>query len=251
MTRLCTEFRNNSDYIYNWFESKRNVKEESFTDWMLYNLSQKLANFNYREYTRHEENAISGADFDFWLIENSNYLVFRIQAKKLKRTGNHFNAITYPNQTSDQIDLLISSSNLPIRPFYLFYNNDTYNSRCDRHNTGTLLASAQEIQNTLLTGSNTSISRQQLTNLCIPLECLFCCPLSSHLENKLQGISEVVRQYFPTSKIDGYQSDGLPDYVRDALNKEISNERWTELYGQINENKVRYIAVIDLKYNEK
>lgn len=251
MTRLCTEFRNNSDYIYNWFESKRNVKEESFTDWMLYNLSQKLVNFNYREYTRHEENTISGADFDFWLIENSNYLVFRIQAKKLKRTGNHFNAITYPNQTSDQIDLLITSSSLPIRPFYLFYNNDTFNARCDRHNTGTLLASAQEIQNTLLTAGNTRITRQQLTNLSIPLECLFCCPLSSHLNNRLQGISEVIRQYFPTTEIESYQSDGLPDYVKDALNKEISNEQWSERYGQENKNKVRYIAVIDLKYNEK
>src|SRR5690554_5240427 len=232
MTSNCREFRNNSDYIYKWFESKRNVKEESFTDWMLFNLSQNLPNFNYREYSRHEENATSGADFDFWLVENSNYLVFRIQAKKLKRTGNHYNPITYPDQTSNQINLLISSSILPIRPFYLLYNNDTYNSRCDRHNTGTLLASAQEIQNTLLTGGNTHITRQQLTNLSIPLECLFCCPLSSHLGNKLQGISEVIRQYFPTTDINGYQSDGLPDFVKDVLNKEISNEQWAEKYGQ-------------------
>lgn len=251
MTRMCEEFRNNSDYIYNWFESKRNVKEESFTDWMLYNLSQNLPNFNYREYTRHEENVTSGADFDFWFVENSNYLVFRIQAKKLKRTGNHYNTITYPNQTSDQINLLISSSNLPIRPFYLLYNNDTYNARCDRHQTGTLLASAQEIQNTLLTVDNTNITRQQLTNLSIPLECLFCCPLSSHHDNRLQGIADVIREYFPRTNIESYQTNGLPDFVKDALNKEISNEQWTEMYGQRNENKVRYIAVIDLKHKDE
>jgi hypothetical protein len=223
------------------------VKEESFTDWMLFNLSQNLPNFNYREYTRHEENAISGADFDFWLIENSNYIVFRIQAKKLMRTGNHYSAMTYPGQTSNQINLLISSSSLPIRPFYLFYNNVTFNAKCNRHNTGTLLASAQEIQNTLLTASNTRISREQLTNLSIPLECLFCCPLSSHMNNRLQGIFEVIRQYFPTTEIEGYQSEGLPEYVKDALNKEISNEQWTERYGQDDKNKVKYIAVIDLK----
>lgn len=250
MTRNCREFRNNSDYIYKWFESKRNVKEESFTDWILFNLSQKLPNFNYREYTRHEENAISGADFDFWLIENSKYLVFRIQAKKLLRTGNHYKAITYPDQTSNQINLLISSSSLPIIPFYLFYNNDTFNAKCDRINTGTLLASAKEIQNTLLTVDNTRISRQQLTNLSIPLECLFCCPLSSHLNNRLEGISDVIRQYFPITKIEGYQSDGLPDYVKDALNKEISNEQWTERHGQYNKNKVKYIAIIDLNYSK-
>lgn len=251
MTSNCREFRNNSDYIYKWFQSKRNVKEETFTDWMLFNLSQNLSNFNYREYTRHEENATSGADFDFWLIENSNYLVFRIQAKKLMRSGNHYKTITYPNQTSNQINLLISSSSLPIRPFYLFYNNNTFNARCSRYNTGTLLASAQEIQNTLLTEGNTRLSRQKLTNLCIPLECLFCCPLSSHPNNRLQGISDVIRQYFPTTVIEDYQSDRLPNYVKDALNKEISDEQWIERYGQNNKNQIKYIAVIDLKFNEK
>ena len=250
MTRLCREFRNNSDYIYNWFESKRNVKEESFTDWMLYSLSKNLPNFNYREYTRHQENASSGADFDFWLVENKNYLVFRIQAKKL-RTGNHYDAITYPRQTLSQINLLIASSNLPIRPFYLFYNNDTYNSRCERLQAGTLLASAQEIQNTFLTAGNTNITRQQLLNISIPLECLFCCPLSPDSDNRLGGISNVIGRYFPSAKVDDYQLDGPPDFVKDALNKEISNEKWIEMYGQVNENKVRYIAVIDLKYKSE
>jgi len=37
----------------------------------------------------------------------------------------------------------------------------------------------------------------------------------------------------------------------DALNKEISNEQWTEKHGQENKNKVRYIVVLDLEYKDE
>lgn len=253
MTKACKEFRDTSEYIFNWFAAKQNVKEESFTDWFLYNLSQRLPIFKYVEFNRHEEGSISGADFDFWIIGKTSSISLRIQAKKLKRKGNHYDAIAYPSGTKSQINLLLSSSFKPFRPFYLFYNNDINSGRCSNHLSGTLLIDANEINSIFLAGGKTSVSRQDLLNISIPLECLFCCPLSGgDDQNRLSGVKSVIDTYF--SQIEGENtgySNSIPDFIIDIVNPDLNEEQWKEKYINVIQGNIRYVAVLDLRDENK
>lgn len=254
MKKICDEFRNASDYVFKWFESKQNVKEESFTDWLLYYLSNNLTNFNYREYSRHQENKISGADFDFWIVGVTQHLKFRIQAKKLKKTGNHYDAITYPDQTKHQINLLLSSSRQQARPFYLFYNNSAQSinrSKCGLIRSGTLLIDAAEINSRFLNNGITAITRQDLVSISVPLECLFCCLIGKPSENIFSNVKKIIDIFFPTNTDTSIPNNLIPDYINDITNTDITDEQWQEKSQNKVDDNVRYIALLDLRFEKE
>jgi hypothetical protein len=79
----CQILKASSKYIRAWLAGQPNAKEESLTDWLLYDVSKSSANFLYRAFTRHEEARQTGADWEWWLLLPLHNLRLRIQAKKL------------------------------------------------------------------------------------------------------------------------------------------------------------------------
>ena len=56
-----------SEYIYNWINRQNHVKEESLTDWLLYEISQQCDFIYYQAFSRHEE-AQNGSDWEWWIL---------------------------------------------------------------------------------------------------------------------------------------------------------------------------------------
>lgn len=75
----CRVFISASLCLSEWITAQPFVKEESLTDWLLYRLSKNLPSLKYKEFNRHEE-ARTGADWEWWLIGNSESLCLRVQA---------------------------------------------------------------------------------------------------------------------------------------------------------------------------
>ena len=108
-------FHDVSKYIYDWMKRQQHVKEESLTDWLLYNISQQCNFIYYQAFSRHEESK-NGSDWEWWILtsDNSekrefNAYRFLVQAKKLLPNNNdNFPLISYGNKNGLQIDLLIN-----------------------------------------------------------------------------------------------------------------------------------------------
>ena len=59
-------FHDASEYCYNWLKKQPFVKEESLTDWILYNVSEHNSNVYYKAFTRNEESK-NGVDWEWWI----------------------------------------------------------------------------------------------------------------------------------------------------------------------------------------
>lgn len=119
-----------SEYIYNWINRQNHVKEESLTDWLLYEISQQYDFIYYQAFSRHEE-AQNGSDWEWWILtadENGghkfNAYRFMVQAKKLFPNGkDNYSLISYGNKYGTQVDLLLDSANARnALPIYFFYS---------------------------------------------------------------------------------------------------------------------------------
>ncbi len=65
-------------------KNQPHVKEESITDWLLYDISKNNSNIYYHAFTRNEE-SLNGTDWEWWILTNDIYsniaYRFLIQAK--------------------------------------------------------------------------------------------------------------------------------------------------------------------------
>lgn len=116
-------FHDISNYLYKWMDEQPHVKEESLTDWMLYEISRMARNIKYLSFNRREE-AANGADWEWWALTRDSAYRFSVQAKKLKGAGqDNWPAIIYSNKHAAQIDLLLNvSAGKGSYPLYLFYS---------------------------------------------------------------------------------------------------------------------------------
>ena len=118
-------FHNLSNKMYEWLSKQPNVKEESLTDWLLFELSDICNFIKYYAFTRNEESLI-GADWDWWVLTNSNAYRFRIQAKKLRPDKDNWASFSYGNKNGIQIDLLLDSARKDSAfPLYMLYSTSS------------------------------------------------------------------------------------------------------------------------------
>ncbi len=60
-------FHDCSEYVYTWISRQNHVKEESLTDWLLYEILQRCDFIYYQAFSRHEE-AHNGSDWEWWVL---------------------------------------------------------------------------------------------------------------------------------------------------------------------------------------
>lgn len=126
-------FHECSKYIYDWISKQNHVKEESLTDWLLYEISQQCDFVFYQAFSRHEESH-NGSDWEWWILtedesERHTFCAYRflVQAKKLLPNGkDNYSLISYGNKYGTQVDLLLDSANAKnALPLYMFYSVGT------------------------------------------------------------------------------------------------------------------------------
>ncbi len=120
-------FHTVSKQIREWIYKQPHVKEESLTDWLLYNISSKEKVIHYHTFTRNEESK-NGSDWEWWVIEGKDYVNayrFLVQAKKLlPNDEDNYPKFVYSNKNGFQIDLLLDSAKEKrALPLYMFYSN--------------------------------------------------------------------------------------------------------------------------------
>ena len=115
-------FHGLSRKMHMWLTKQPHVKEESLTDWLLFELSENCDFIKYYAFTRNEESLI-GADWDWWVLTNTNAYRFRVQAKKLRPNKNNWASFSYGNKNDIQIDLLLESAKQDSAfPLYMLYS---------------------------------------------------------------------------------------------------------------------------------
>ncbi len=211
-------FHEISAECYRWLEKQPNVKEETLTDWLLYQASLKSNRVFYKAFTRNEE-AYNGADWEWWILSDNCCGVFAyrllVQAKKLKHSQDNYNSITYGNRNGMQIDLLLSSAvELQALPLYAYYIDSHPDIKeqcinfsfikediirwCENCVNGVYLSSAISIRKQIIEQPKRKITEKELIN------------------NSL-GLS-LLDLLFKENSVD----ENIPSYFFDVLNKHFS-----------------------------
>lgn len=127
-------FHNCSAYIRDWLLQQPHVKEESLTDWLVFEISKENPVIYYQAFSRHEESQ-NGADWEWWILTSdkmsttcsNSFSAYRffVQAKKLLSDGkDNYPNLHYGNKNGLQIDLLTEKARMHHAfPLYMYYSS--------------------------------------------------------------------------------------------------------------------------------
>lgn len=269
-------FHITSKYIYSWLQSQSAVKEESITDWLLFNISQQTDMVYYKTFTRNEE-AFNGSDWEWWIIADGNFGIkayrFLVQAKKIKSKADNYPLLSYSNRNGMQIDLLIKSAeNKNAMPLYAYYscckpdiNNQITNidyisedllKWCQDCLNGCFLASAFAVKNYVFNKPKRIIYDNKLIDRSFGLSLLDSLFIS---ENKsVCKICENLNEHFIHSyKLNNntendrgiiYPLKDIPSYVK-VLIERRDNLDWYENEFHSDIKNLSGVAIIDAREN--
>ena len=258
MTQDCINLKNASLFIRKWIERQKSVKEESLTDWLLYEISEKISGITYHAFTRNEEAETTGADWEWWFIFDRFAYKFRVQAKKIKPYKDNYSSIAYANKYGLQIEKLIEDSNICNSiPIYAFYTSVVDRVRCGNHITdeGVYITGANGLFEKIIISGKRKIDHNDILEETIPLSCMLCCHLVRY--DKGSGYDDFILNYFQTeqntskkelnegNKITG-RYEKIPRYVESLI--ELSKEKipdWWEDEFHNNTQSLNGILIVD------
>lgn len=273
-------FHEPTNTIYNWIKQQPHVKEESITDWLLFELSKRCLNLKYYAFTHHEEKN-NGADWEWWVLTVNYAYRFRVQAKKIKPKADNYPSVCYSNNTGVQIDLLRNDSKSNgAFPLYMFYSGEEQDVAsvllhypcpelqkmvkwCSSCLTGAFLSPAELVYNELLGNPKRRVEASTLLNISLKLSCFDMIFPSSDTET----ISITVEQLLNTlneSQINGhhsfrykynnsnnrYDSNTVPHWLSFISGEKQSNvelSEWFESEYKSQLPNVAGVVVLDLR----
>lgn len=254
---ICEIFKECSSYVNNWMIKQPEVGEETITDWLLFNLSEKIPFLKYKQFSRIEEGRKTGADWEWWFVfSKDKSFAARVQAKKLKKGKDNYSGIAYTNTHGLQIERLIADAQKDgFASFYALYSTeDPKHTMCREEGIhGVFWGEANKLKEEILLKPRKKISEAEILQHTNPIACLFCCPLTF---NSSEGFKQYLEHYFNTFKSQsesanddtekeiGFQK--TPNYILDILSKEDLPDWWEKEY-QYRLGKTKAILVIDLR----
>lgn len=257
---MCTELTQLSEEVYAWAHEQPGVGEESITDWLLYQVSQRIPFVHYHKFTRHEEARSSGADWDWWFVDSTQALGLRVQAKRLRPGQDAYKGLIHSNTHGLQIDLLRESARADrLVALDSFYQSELgvhagvcpYSRMTAPH--GVFLSAAGKVGEMLFAGGRPKVFASDVKRIGNPLPCVACCPLAGRGESPVDGIYSHLRRYFPGEFAEGDEI-GLhgfaPTYVASLIDgqREELGDLWEEEYAQSMPGS-RATLVVDLRGN--
>jgi len=178
----CERLRKSSQYVRHWIRKQADVKEESLTDWLLFDVSEKIPSISYKAFSRHDEARRTGADWEWWFLFPSFSFAMRVQAKKLHPSADNYPSIAYTNRHGLQIEkLLRDAARGNFMPFYAFYTDQAADVLCQmkRNDEGVFMAGGQTIYEAFLAGPREQVMAADALKHTVALSCFLCCPLAS------------------------------------------------------------------------
>jgi len=122
----CVIAREVSAKLAAWQRQQHAVGEESLTDWLLFELSNRFPWVRYMKFTRHREARETGADWEWWLAFSDGAMGLRVQAKRLSAADDNYSGIAYTNQYGLQIEKLrLDARANGLLAFYALYHPET------------------------------------------------------------------------------------------------------------------------------
>jgi hypothetical protein len=227
MNNLCNIFNAAAFYVHHWIERQPAVKEETLTDWLLFEISERTNLVRYRMYTRHEEARLTGADWEWWFVGSKSNLRLRVQAKKALGTKDLYPDLMRTNAYGLQIEKLIAASKaVNAIPMYAFFSSLSASGLCGGYEPkqeGVFLSSAHRIQSEFLVSGRSKITPAQVLAIANPISCAFCCPLSDRSDNPVDYFRQYFAEGFVSAQDESPKSgihDQLPNYVRSLLSSD-------------------------------
>ena len=256
VNELCEALSECSFEIKRWLTKQPEVKEETLTDWFLYNLSEKIPAIKYKQFTRSEEGRKTGADWEWWFVfSKSKSLAIRVQAKKIKLSVDNYPGIAYTKNGKLQIERLLDDSVKDgFASFYAIYSAEIGPSMCGLKNGGGMFfAEANKIRNEFILKPRRMLKPVDILQFANPISCLFCCPFTNQRDIE-DGFRRYMQHYFPTFSVSSNaQQDNnnlgfraTPNYILQLLNSETLQEQWEAEYQTYIE-KSNAIVVVDLR----
>ncbi|MDL2321572.1 hypothetical protein LJC47_04440 [Desulfosarcina sp. OttesenSCG-928-B08] len=257
--------KTSSQYVAFWIQKQKNVKEETLTDWFLFDTSEKIPCISYKAFSRHEESRESGADWEWWVIFDVGAVKFRVQAKKLDASKDCYSSLAYTprGRTELQIDRLIDDAHRSHSfPLYAFYVDSGKGTICAGGivDEGVYISSAKTIYYSFIASGKNKVLQFDVIGKSIPVSCLFCCPI--RINNSGMPLYSVLLHYFKEAWSDqgdrefSYQNnpefpgwhDTLPPYVESFIGdtKKIEFDVWEREFRH-NIEGVNSIVAYDLR----
>jgi hypothetical protein len=178
----CERLKESSVYIRDWIARQPVVKEESLTDWLLYDISRQINGIIYRAFSRHEEARVTGADWEWWFLLPDFSAKMRVQAKKVDPGNDNYATIAYTNKYGLQIEKLIQDADAKnFLPFYAFYTCLQEPVMCQQrvNDEGVFMAGANQVYGDFVKGGKRPAMPKDILAKSIALSCFLCCPLQS------------------------------------------------------------------------
>lgn len=225
----CERLRESSQYIRHWIRRQGDVKEESLTDWLLFDVSEKIPGISYKAFSRHEEARRTGADWEWWFLFPSFSFAMRVQAKKLHPSGDNYPGIAHTNRYGLQIEkLLRDATRGNFMPFYAFYTDQKANVMCQmqRNDEGVFMAGGQKVYDAFMSGPRTQVMAADALQHTVALSCFLCCPLTSGEESRM-----------PSGSGDPGGGDGWRSFINNYYKSEIE-PRFAEEGSNLSESEL-------------
>ena len=281
---MAGTFHAASKRIYTWLDKQSHVKEESLTDWLLFNLSEQLPFFLYKAFSRHEE-SLNGADWECWILVNNRETLcsnrngdfsayrFLFQAKKLKRGTDNYPLLSYSNRNGMQFDLLMAEAKRRhALPLYLFYSTQQtdlmeqdlhmpffskkFLHACEKCLNGCFVCPAVSVKKILYDGPRIVLNEKSLVNHAFGLSLL-----DYSLEHGFWHWKKDVSRMFSTLMDDDdnsnvtearysgnrHNSDTIPAYVDAMLNSKERDLAWMEKEFEESLRPLAGVVVLDIR----
>ena len=232
MNADCHYFKAASKEIKSWILSQSTVKEESLTDWLLYDISRNIGGVVYFPFSRHVEGKTTGADWEWWFLFPRFAIRMRVQAKRIHPQVDNYEGLAYKKKTCSQVDKLLSdSAKTNSLPFYAFFSAESHHNKCRKGvvDEGVFLAAASQVYSEFVNGRAHRATSEALQEISLPLSCFTCCPLRS-IQDSSRGMKRFLDHYFPIESGEVALEDSasavpsgngiheeLPDYVGQIL----------------------------------
>ncbi len=198
----CEELKESSIYVKRWIRRQPAVKEESITDWILYDVSEKINGMVYRAFSRHQEARQTGADWEWWFLFPDFSAKMRVQAKKVDPANDNYASIAHTNRYGLQIQrLLQDSQNKDFMPFYAFYTALKERTMCPKtvNDEGVFMAGGNRVYTDFIQDGKNRVMASDILSRCVALSCFLCCPLNSE-DRGNRGFIRFLSRYY-TSEI--------------------------------------------------
>lgn len=228
MENLCDILKDLNTKIFEWISAQPAVKEESITDWLLYELSKRSVQVAYKAFNRYEEAKYTGADWDWVFVFNDGTVWLRVQAKKLFAGEDNYPSLARSNRYGQQISTLITSAaKVPAYPLYVFYYGSSEISACIlgfKATAGAYFCGAKVVDANFVS-TRKRVNSADLIIRSYPLPCIVCCPMAAGVSAK--DLISQIYNYFEGDSLFNSSLDEYEGYTKDipaAIRSVVDNE---------------------------